>query len=143
MTNEQDIEGQFNVMANLPPAPVVSGPNADTVWCVHCKKAMHVSEVKSYWSGLCHAKDLLCHGCRLMFPKHALVICLKCREVVGRMAPERLASGFVIEPLKCYHIQACPRCDRSVVSSVLLEGENYFRTFGIKGPTHKTLIGRK
>lgn len=136
------IAKQFGIASDLGPPPILVGPGANTEWCVNCKKAMHLSEIRKHWSGLCYAIDSICRDCQTLFPTHALVICIRCREVVARMAPERMASGFEIEPLKCYHITSCPKCNEGVEHTPILEGEYYFRTMGHQGPVRETFSGK-
>jgi hypothetical protein len=94
--------------------------------CACNKKQIHESEVTSHWSGLCNARDTICRECAQMMPKHALIVCLVCKEVIGRMAPGVLYSGFRVEPRKIYHTARCLKCSDSASTSIV-EAEWYMR----------------
>lgn len=126
----KEIEAQLGHLMALPPAPVLAGPDANVVECACRKKNIHVSELVHHWTGICNASDNLCTECSRMMPNHALIACLGCQAVVARIAPERLKSGFTIEPRKIYHTDQCPNCHPEVTTSKILEAEVFYRSLG-------------
>ena len=116
---------------DLPPAPSFVGKDASLVECACRKKNINVSEVKYHWTGICHASDSMCGECVKMVPKHALIVCIGCRAVVARIAPEKLKSGFVVKSRGIYHTDKCPNCckseDNSVMVSKILEAELFIK----------------
>lgn len=109
----------------LVPALVDSG----CVPCANpsCKAMIPESEVRTYVTGIVTARDTLCRDCERLVPTHALVVCVGCRVVVARMAPETLDSGFRIKPLTIYHTEACPNCKPGVQVSKIIEAELFYK----------------
>ena len=107
--------------------PPLGSPPEGYVFCGRCRKPIPVSSIRYYTTGVCVASDCICDECARLVPRHALVVCVGCRAVVARMAPERLQSGFQIESRKIYHTSACPNCKPGLVKSSIVEAELFYR----------------
>jgi hypothetical protein len=106
--------------------PVFGTPASGLIPCGRCRRMMPVEKIRYYTTGVCVASDSLCEECARLVPQHALVVCVGCQAVVARMAPERLKSGFVIEPRKIYHTDSCPKCKPGVEKSSIIEAELFY-----------------
>ncbi len=104
-----------------PPVP----PNAAPPGMVKCacgKKNMPFAEVRFHNSPFVQGiTDGICRECWPWYKQHTMVVCIKCRSVVARMAPERCPSGFVLRPGGLVHTNGCPNCIKDVVVTFLIE----------------------
>lgn len=107
--------------------PPVGSPPPGKVPCGRCRALIPVEMIRYYSTGICMASDSLCDVCATLVPQHALIVCIGCKAVVARVAPERLKSGFEIEPRRIYHTEACPSCKPGVVRSKILEAELFYQ----------------
>lgn len=106
-----------------PPAegtPVVASP-VGMVRCACNKKDIPLEAVRYHNTGVVQASDSLCRECLTNVRTHSVVVCVKCQAVVARIAPHKDKSGFVFEPRKCYHTDACPGCNPGLQTSKLIE----------------------
>lgn len=123
------LQRMARTLIHLPAPPELKLEQAPEgqVRCACGKKYMDLTEVRSYQTGVCHARDLMCNACRVQLPHHALLVCVECRMVVARMAPEKLKSGFQIQARQIYHTNACPCCQPDVTKSRIIEADLFFR----------------
>jgi hypothetical protein len=54
--------------------------------------------------------DLVCPECYETYKDCARIACIKCKEVVGRVAPKLLDCGFTIQPGSLLHTDKCGMC---------------------------------
>lgn len=128
-------EAQLRIMENMGSAPKQALPKTpmemvpkDHVKCACFKKNIHVSEIHYHSTGVtAGVSDSLCAECMRMVPNHCLVVCVVCKAVVARMAPQTDKSGFVFKPRSFYHTNACPGCKPGLVKSILIEKELFDR----------------
>ena len=130
MSLEADLGQAFEVLGQMPVpklGPPVGAPPDGYVPCGRCRKLIPQSAIRYYATGVCTASDSLCDACAGLAPQHALIVCIGCKAVVARIAPERLKSGFQIESRKIYHTEKCPNCKPLVTSSTIIEAELFYR----------------
>ncbi len=130
MNFEEDLARAFAITADRPKpklGPPVGTPPAGQIPCGRCRRLMPISNLRYYATGVCTASDSICEECEALVPQHALVVCVGCKAVVARMAPERLKSGFRIEARKIYHTNACPKCKPGVERSMIIEAELFYQ----------------
>jgi hypothetical protein len=90
--------------------------------CQRCKKVIFISD-GSFFStdrvtGVC---DVTCRDCFRDLRGTARLVCLVCRQVVLRLVPKKMPTGFIIEAGKFYHTDKCPICAPDLTQSVILE----------------------
>ena len=101
-------------------APAIEPPPGQTS-CACGKKFMPVSEIKFLKTQYCTATDHICNGCVNNITNASLIVCVRCKAVVARLAPHRTKNGFTFEPGKPYHTPYCPNCQPDCVSSPIAE----------------------
>lgn len=122
-------------MSQMPKAPQpklkVFEPPPGHCPCACGKKFIPVSEIKfhntKFMKGV---TDSLCDECLPMVKNFAIVVCIKCRSVVARMAPTHFRTGFVVRAGEYYHTNACPNCVKDVKSTILIEKYFYEKENG-------------
>ncbi len=130
MNFEEDLAKAFEISQERPKpelGPPAGSPPPGMVHCGRCRKHIPVDQIRYYFTGICTASDSLCGECATLVPRHALIVCIGCKAVVARIAPERLKSGFEIEERKIYHTQACPNCQPGVERTSIIEAEIFYR----------------
>lgn len=131
MSFEEDIGKAYEIAAQRPKpvmGPPVGTPPPGTVPCGRCRVFIPVGMIRYYETGVVTASDSLCANCAKLVPRHALIVCVGCRAVVARTAPETLKSGFKFEPRKTYHVRDCPNCNTLVKSSKVIEAELFYQS---------------
>lgn len=96
--------------------------------CSGCRKLIPLEALRYHNTGVCMASDSLCLECDRLTPQHALIVCVRCRAVIARVAPERFSDGFSYEPRKAYHIRECGQCNPGVVSTRVIEAQLFHRS---------------
>jgi hypothetical protein len=74
--------------------------------------------------------DNLCAGCVNLGKGLAVVICVKCHRVVGRMEPSKDGVGFAFKADKVYHVERCPMCAPGSTFSPIVEKILHDRRLG-------------
>ena len=72
--------------------------------------------------------DSICPECKSTYKDTAILRCVKCRNVVGRLAPKVHESGFIIRPGTVLSIDGCNICNAdNKESSVVIELDEWIR----------------
>ena len=79
-------------------------------WCI-CKKPLYTTDIVPTWTGQVHALNNVCKDCTKEASKLATLVCVACKQVVGRLTPHKDKTGFVFEAGKFYHIDFCGTCN--------------------------------
>jgi len=114
-----------DLVDKLPPVkpaePAGIQPPVGMTPCACGKKFIPITDIKIITTPYCTAIDTMCRECCQQCPKHALIVCIRCKSVAAKLAPHRDKSGFVFEASKPYHTPFCPNCAPDCVSSPIAE----------------------
>lgn len=93
--------------------------------CLMCAKPFLMRR----YSGI---PDQICPECYVTYADAAKIVCKKCKTTIARVAPEVMDSGFYVRPRAVLHADACNVCKPGLLSSVVLEVDEWERRVGRK-----------
>jgi hypothetical protein len=142
----EDFYRSMNKMGPAPslaaiPEPLVDAPES----CCRCacgKKFMALEDVKYHNTGILVASDTECRECLPSHKNFALVICLKCKAVVAKMAPKKFDGGFELKSNGCYHVASCPSCCKTIKVSHLIEKYMHDKAQGLAVASVEDVMGK-
>ena len=136
----------YNKIASLPkpdisklPDPLTGAPPGQ-VRCACGAKCIPLSDINYHQTGIITASDTECKECLPFHKDFALIVCLKCKAVVAKMAPTKFPGGFELKENGCYHVSACPTCHPGIKVSHLIEKYLYDRAQGNIVPDSKEVL---
>lgn len=104
------------------PLKVFTVEEANTMRC-QCNKLQLRTDMPLRHSGVMEYRDNVCPGCRNVDAKWAVLLCVRCKEVVARMepTPKDPVDGFAFVAGQTYHLMACSVCQPDITSVVPIE----------------------
>lgn len=145
-TKKEMLEKLYNQIADLPiinpktPDPLTGAPPGQ-VRCACGKKFIPMSDINYHQTSLVmSASDTECRECLPAHKNFALIVCLKCRAVVAKMAPTQFPGGFRMAANWCYHVAQCPTCCPGIKTSSVLEKYVYDKARGYPVPDAQIVL---
>lgn len=123
---------------DLPKAPHERVLSLEEMRCSSCGKIFPAGDAKPFDTGVVKGVDPICPDCRKNLKGLSYIVCVGCKEIVGRLVPNKLRSGFQLQPDHYYHIVHCPECNPSAfpegsqIDVPIIEEKIYKKKIGIK-----------
>jgi hypothetical protein len=140
------LEALYNRISDLPkpeagvtPDPLVGAPPGK-VRCACGAKFISLTDIVYHQTGIITASDTECRECLPGHKNFALVICLKCKSVVAKMAPGKFKGGFEMVANGYYHISTCPNCHPGIKVSHVIEKYVYDKAHGNTVPATQDVL---
>lgn len=115
MIDNQKANEWISLLADLPPIAKLELYD-NKLNCQSCRtiydkhKPLKLDQIPIINTGVIHATDKICKECQKLVADLCPVVCVKCKDVVSRMAPGKDKHGFETKKGKSYHIEFCPVC---------------------------------
>lgn len=98
-----------------------------------CGESGYPSRFAVLNTGVLNILNNVCEGCvqgQKMDKELARIVCHPCRKVVLRVAPHTDPDGFKFVADHTYHTNACPVCQPSLETSLIVEKAIYMKNNG-------------
>jgi ribosomal protein S27AE len=124
----------IEMLASAPPPPLVPIPEERDLTKVRCLITReYIPILECAWAYSGHVNYLVAAKAEALreFPKHARVVCPKCKILTLLMPPHKDQHGWEFKPGAHYHVERCPRCVPGTLKAPIIEKLVFYKAMGI------------
>lgn len=132
MDRDRELQHLLRTVSQLKPLPPAIDPETETLTHMKCacNKLVEKAAMRILNTGVVHAVDNVCPGCRRYADELVSIVCVRCKAVVARMAPCVDKLGFQFKAGGVLHTECCGVCQPGLEKSYIIEQLIHYRRLG-------------